>query len=134
MERMMRVLVVGFTVVALATAAVLAGGCGGADEKEKSADLGGAVAELETAFAILKEAGATMTVGDLKKTQPLAAAAEKVIKAADNTPGTDATEFETAFNALRDAVYAYPDDANLVATIIEVMPKALAVLAAGEAL
>jgi len=135
MERIARVLAVAFMVLALvATAGVLGAGCGGSDQQDAKADLSVALTELETAFAGLKGQAATMTVGDLKKTQPLAASFDKVVQAAKNVSGVDVTQFETALNALRDAMFALPDDMTIGAAILQVMPKALPVLQAGEAL
>ena len=135
MERIAKVLAVAFMVLALvAMAGIVAAGCGGEDQEQSKADLNTALTELEAAFVGLKGQSATLTVGDLKKTQPLAAAFDKVVEAAKGVSGVDVTAFETAFKALRDAVFALPDDVNIGAALIQVMPKALPVLQAGEAL
>ena len=135
MERAAKMLAVALIVLALVgTAGFIAAGCGGSDEKQAKNDLSGAITGLETSFANLKTAGATMTVGDLKKTQPLAAAVDQVVQAGKNVSGAETSAFETAFAALRDAVFAFPDDTNLMTALTQVMPKALAVLQAGEAL
>lgn len=131
MERIARVFAVAFTVVALvAMAGVLAAGCGGSDQKQAKADLNTALIGLETAFT----ESATLTVGDLRKTQPLLAAFDKVIEAASRVSGVDVTLFETAFKALRAAVFALPDDLTVGAAVMQLMPMALAVLQSGEAL
>ncbi|MFH0915768.1 MAG: hypothetical protein V1912_04905 [bacterium] len=135
MERIARVLAIVFVVVGLvAMGGVLAAGCGGSDQKRAKADLNTALTGLETAFIGLKEQGATLTVGDLKKTQPLLEAFDKVIEAAGKVSGVDVTQFETGFKALRAAVFALPDDLTIGAAVMQLMPMALAVLQSGEAL
>ncbi|MFH1834301.1 MAG: hypothetical protein ABH877_04685 [bacterium] len=135
MGRVTKMFAITLMVVALiATAGLLASGCGGPDQEQAKADLGVSILELETAVAGLKGVAETMTVGDLKKTQPLAELVNKMIQAGKNVSGADVTAFETGWNALQAAVFALPDDMSVIDAIKQLMPAALAVLASGEAL
>jgi hypothetical protein len=135
MKRIASVLAVAFVVMALvATSGVLAAGCGGSDEKQAKAGLNGSLTEFEAAVTNLKQLGTTMTVGDLKKAQPLVALFEKVIQAAKNVSGEKATAFELAYKALQNAVFALPDDTTIASAIMQVMTKILPVVDAEKAL
>jgi hypothetical protein len=135
MARISRFLAIAFLAVALvAIAGVLVSGCGGSDQEQAKADLNTALIRLETAFTGLKGQSATLTVGDLKKTEPLAALFDKVIETAKQVSGLDVTAFQTGFKALRAAVFAFPDDTPVGVALMQLMPMAIRVLQAGEAL
>jgi hypothetical protein len=134
-SRMTRVLAIAFVVVALvALAGGLAAGCGGSDQKQAKADLNTSLTDLGSLFTTMKDQSATLTVGDLKKTQPLAEAFDKVIEAGGRVSGVDVTVFQTAFKGLRAAVFALPDETTVGAAIMQLMPLALAALQSGQAL
>lgn len=136
MKRIVSVLAVALVVLALvATAGVLAAGCGGSDQKQAKADLSAALTEFETSVADLQKLGATSTVADLKKAnEGLVAIYDKVVQAAKKVSGADVTQFETAWKALQDTVAAIPDDASIVTAAIQVMPKIQPVVTAEAAL
>ena len=135
MKRISRVLAIAFMVVALvAMAGVVAVGCGGSDQKQAKADLNTSLTDLGTVFTGMKNQAATLTVGDLKKTQPLAEAFDKVIEAGGRVSGVDVTAFQTAFKGLRAAVFALPDETTVGAAMMQLMPMAMAALKSGQAL
>jgi hypothetical protein len=135
MKRISRVLATVLVVMALvATAGVAATGCGGSDQKQAKADLNSALTDFETLFTGMVSQASTLTVGDLKKTQPLAEAFDKVIEAGGRVSGVDVTAFQTAFKALRAAVFALPDETTVGAAIMQLMPLAMAALQSGKAL
>jgi hypothetical protein len=134
-SRIPRVLAIAFVVVALvALAGGVAAGCGGSDQKQAKAELNTSLTDLGTLFTGMTNQAATLTVGDLKKTQPLAEAFNKVIEAGGRVSGVDVTMFQTAFNALRAAVFALPDETTVGAAIMQLMPLAIAALKSGQAL
>jgi hypothetical protein len=135
MKRISRVLATVLVVVALvAMAGVAATGCGGSDQKQAKADLNSTLTDFETLFTGMVSQASTLTVGDLKKTQPLAEAFDKVIEAGGRVSGVDVTAFQTAFKALRAAVFALPDETTVGAAIMQLMPLAMAALQSGKAL
>ena len=135
MKGISRVLAIAFMIGALvAMAGVVAVGCGGSDQKQAKADLNTSLTDLGTLFTGMTNQAATLTVGDLKKTQPLAEAFNKVIEAGGRVSGVDVTTFQTAFNALRAAVFAFPDETTVGAAVMQLMPMAIAALKSGQAL
>jgi hypothetical protein len=135
MERIPRVLAIAVMVAVLvAMAGVFGAACGGSDQKQAKADLNSGLTELGTIFTGMKNQASTLTVGDLKKAQPLAEAFDKVIEAGSRVSGVDVTAFQTAFKGLRAAVFALPDETTIGAAIMQLMPLALTVLQSGEAL
>jgi outer membrane murein-binding lipoprotein Lpp len=136
MKRIGSVWTVAFLVLVLvATASLLAAGCGSSEQKQAKLDLSSALTEFETAVSSLQKMGATSTVADLKTANAsLGPLYDNVIESALKVSGVDVTPFETAWKDLQDAVAAIPDDASIVTAAISVVPKIQPVVTAEGAL